>query len=84
VVSDYKLIWNPEAVRELRALSTRAATSILSIVMRLRSDPFPPYGTVISEEDGLYALRLGTTTVHYDVVGDTVRILMIVRTGTIG
>jgi mRNA-degrading endonuclease RelE of RelBE toxin-antitoxin system len=73
------LIWFPEAVEELRALSTRAATAVLNNVMLLADDPRPPLASVTSAPDGLYALRLGQVTVHYDVVGDCVRILMIAR-----
>lgn len=76
-MSDYSLVWYPEAVDELRALSTRAAIAVLNNVALLIADPHPPLATVTSEEDGLFAMRVGPTTVHYDIVGQTVRILMV-------
>ncbi|HKE66640.1 MAG TPA: hypothetical protein VKB59_18590 [Micromonosporaceae bacterium] len=76
-MSDYTLIWYPEAVDEVRALSTRAATAVLNNISLLVSDPHPPLATVTSEDDGLYSMRVGNATVHYDIAGQTVRILMV-------
>jgi len=81
-VSDYSLIWYPDAVDELRALNTRAAIAVLNNVALLIADPHPPLATVTSEQDGLFAMRVGTATVHYDIVGRTVRILMVAAGGT--
>lgn len=72
------IIWFPEAVAELRKLSARQITNVLNNVAILAANPRPAQSTVTSLEDGLFALRIDRVTVHYDVVGPTVRILMVV------
>lgn len=72
------VIWFPEAVAELRKLSARQITNVLNNVAILTTNPRPTQSTVTSLEDGLFALRVDRVTVHYDVVGPTVRILMVV------
>jgi hypothetical protein len=76
-VSDYTLVWFPDAVDELRALPTRSAIAVLNNVSLLVTEPHPPLATVTSAEDGLYAMHIAHTTVHYDIVGQTVRVLMV-------
>ena len=73
------VIWFPEAVAELRKLSARQTTNVLNNVALMATNARPAHSTVTSlVEDELFALRVDRVTVHYDVAGPTVRILMVV------
>ncbi len=72
------LIWSPGAAEELRKLSTRRLVKVLNNIALLADNPRPAQATAVPRGDGLFALKVDRVAIHYDIVGETVRILMIV------
>lgn len=62
------------AYRPLRKLEVKAGLTILTAIMDLAADPYPPASKQLVGSDALRRLRVGDYRVIYEVVADAIQV----------
>lgn len=76
----YTMIIMPEAYEQLRTLGAVRGVPVLNNIMLLAHDPYPPLSKIVTTDDGMFLLRVDDVNIFYDVIVNTIRIVMIART----
>ena len=78
--SDYQVVFEPKALKQLRRLDPQTQRRILTAAKLLASNPQPPKAKKLTDQDGLWRVRVGDYRIVYQIE-DSVLTVLVVKVG---